>query len=179
MGRPMTEQIRGDLAQGAQADDKERESAHDRQMAFATASRLGIALQRLVVEDNKPRARVAAEELAEATKQANAYARAHPERVLLDLASIALKEWLQPNCGRCQGRGKVNPNHRRYGVQRAMIDCPKCDGQGLHRFTFGERCKALGRRLSSSEEKRIDEMLRLIQKHDAFTGRVINRVLKG
>ncbi len=166
----MRETLESDLADGDLTEDKHRETALDRIRALAYASPLGIGLKRLHGQQSGAHLHQAIAALDQALQRADPYARAQLAQDLTNLAKIAILEWLQQTCGRCEGRGWV--------VGPARIDCPKCGGSGKHRYTDGERARAFGRKLTESQDKLLEVAHQMIRDHDDLSGKVAKHMVE-
>ena len=72
--------------------------------------------------------------------------------VSLEAASVAISEWLDPNCKRCGGKAQMK-------VAEKLILCPACtDHPGKHRFSDQSRASFL--RVSLGTAKRMSGAIR-------------------
>ena len=174
MARSVRSQLKSDIADGDLTQDHRREMPVDRIAALASASDLGSALTRLAADYCARHLHRAIHELDEAAYRSIPRAKQQKRDDLTKLAMIAILEWIQPNCGRCQGKQYVQDGR---SSKPHPIPCPKCEGSGLHRYTTGERGRAFGRRLAPSQYEILDQMHRMIADHDALAGRTVARVV--
>lgn len=166
----MREQVESDLADGDLTHDKNRESSADRVGALAFSSELSRALKHLSVKKSANHLLRAIDALAEALTRGNRYARLHTPADLHGIAKIAVLEWLNTVCGRCDGR--------RWVMGPPRIDCPKCEATGRHLYTPAERARAFGRKLTAVEAGRVEEAHELIGEHEVLTGSVVRHMVE-
>lgn len=117
----------------------------DRIAAFSKAPRLGTLLWRLKWGFDATVYKRTIELLAE---------EAHTS---MKMAEMLIREWLNPNCESCNGAKELILEDRR-------IQCPKCQGLGLKRYSDHARARFMDMRLEdwreiSPQVKRVTQRL--------------------
>ena len=123
-----------------EGSDSDHQSNLDRLTAFSLATRLGTLLYRLKYDLDSSVHNDAVSALRQAAG------------VSLEAASVAISEWLDPNCKRCGGKAQMK-------VAEKLILCPACtDHPGKHRFSDQSRASFL--RVSLGTAKRMSGAIR-------------------
>ena len=123
-----------------EGSDSDHQSNLDRLTAFSLSTRLGTLLYRLKYDLDSSVHNDAISALRQAAG------------VSLEAASVAISEWLDPNCKRCGGKAQMK-------VAEKLILCPACqDHPGKHRFSDQSRASFL--RVSLGTAKRMSGAIR-------------------
>lgn len=127
------ERVSVDISHGQLVHSAIRETPTDRIAALALSCRLGAALWRLRAVPDRATMREAVQVLAGMIR----VNKVHRESIV-NVAAVALDEWLNEKCPKCNGRGHVVSGS---GVAH---NCGACAGTGIRRHSDLSRQRRLG-----------------------------------
>lgn len=147
------------------------EKAIDRLTAFGMSDPLGAALWRLKYLHDRAAYATAHGLLV---KKASDRLRGKEKSYLRGLANGAMMEWALENCPTCNGTGVTVSNNR------PALQCAKCGGSGLKKYSDWERSNNCGLKgiWNVGHQKNFDEVMICLTGSTAATGARVKELLK-